>query len=113
MALALQLGNLYGLMGLVSLLVLPQLPTRRAAKTHIACLLAADVGHVGATAVAVGRDRFLDVTNWNAVAYGNIGITAALFVLRLAFLFDLLGGGGRPAPPTSTSKSNSKSKKAR
>jgi len=43
--------------------------------------LLADISHVGITAYVMGYDQVVDVTNWNAMAIGNIGVTVCIYCL--------------------------------
>ena len=58
----------------------------------IACAIA-DVGHLAVTYRVMGHGPFTDVTGWNAVAWGNIGITFGLLLTRLAYLGGWFGKG--------------------
>jgi hypothetical protein len=51
----------------------------------------ADAGHVGLTASAMGWDAFVDVGSWNALVWGNVGITAFLLLNRLAYFAGVFG----------------------
>ena len=55
----------------------------------VACAIA-DVGHVYVTYVGMGKD-FWDVANWNGLAWGNIGATGSLFVVRCLYLLGAFG----------------------
>lgn len=61
----------------------------------IACAIA-DVGHVYACYIGMGHEAFMDISNWSAVAWGNVGITTALFVTRLLYFAGLLGENRMP-----------------
>ena len=89
--LALQLGNCYGLIGLIGVGVLYATNEPIVVRNYIIACAIADVGHLWATYTVIGRESFLDVGGWNNVAWGNIGITAALFVFRVLYLMGLLG----------------------
>ena len=56
----------------------------------VACAIA-DVGHLWATYTVIGRANFVDVKAWNALAWGNIGITAFLLLTRLLYLSGAFG----------------------
>jgi len=58
---------------------------------YILALWIADIGHVGATFAIMGVDAFIDVRNWNAMTWGNIGATATLFACRTAYMLGLFG----------------------
>ena len=42
----------------------------------------------------MGWERFVDVAEWNALTWGNVGVTAALFGSRIVVLGGGLGGVG-------------------
>ncbi len=56
----------------------------------LACAIA-DVGHLWATYAVMGQKDFLDVQGWNAMGWGNIGITAGLLVTRTLYFVGALG----------------------
>ena len=56
----------------------------------LACAIA-DVGHMWATYAVMGQKDFLDITNWNAMAWGNIGVTVGLLITRVLYLAGILG----------------------
>ena len=89
--LALQLGNCYGLVGLIGVGVLYATSEPKVARNYILACAIADIGHLWATYVVIGHQNFMDVGNWNNMAWGNIGITASLFVFRVLYLMGLLG----------------------
>lgn len=89
---ALQLGNLYGLMCLLGLTILNTTSERKVVRGYIACLAVADVGHVLPTMYYLGQERVLDVGNWNGMAWGNIAATTALFATRLLYLAGVFDG---------------------
>ena len=63
----------------------------RVVRNYILACAIADVGHLWATYAVMGQKDFLDVMNWNAVAWGNIGITVALLITRVLYLAGMLG----------------------
>ena len=73
-------------MALVAFFILRQTYERSTVKTMITCLALADIGHVGSCLYIMGWDRFLDVGRWNAMAWGNIGVTILLFISRVSYL---------------------------
>ena len=89
--LTLQLGNLYGLLGMIGIGVLYFTSEVRVVRNYILACAIADVGHLWATYAVMGQKDFLDVTNWNAIAWGNIGITLALLITRVLYLTGVLG----------------------
>ena len=56
----------------------------------LACAIS-DIGHLWVTYTVMGHKDFLDVMNWNPMAWGNIGITAGLFVARMLYFMGLFG----------------------
>ena len=56
----------------------------------IACAIA-DLGHLWFTCAVMGFDDFIYLPGWNEMAWGNIGITAMLFVSRVLYLIGALG----------------------
>ena len=78
-------------MALLGIFILNSTTDVRVANAYIYALAIADVGHVGASAVVMGWDRVLDVGGWNAIAWGNVGITVGLFVVRGLYLGGAFG----------------------
>ena len=89
--LTLQLGNLYGLLGMIGIGVLYFTSDVRVVRNYILACAIADVGHLWATYAVMGQRDFMDVMNWNARAWGNIGITVALLTTRVLYLAGFLG----------------------
>lgn len=56
----------------------------------LACAIA-DIGHLYVTYAVMGWEDYVDLTNWNPLAWGNIGITAGLFVTRVLYLAGAFG----------------------
>lgn len=54
----------------------------------IACAIA-DVGHLAVTYHVMGHVKYVDVVNWNSMAWGNIGVTVFLFLVRVGYLLGL------------------------
>ena len=64
----------------------------------LACAIG-DVGHLLATYHVIGHANFVSVHHWNAVAWGNIGVTAFLLLVRLLYFVGVFGNDkavGRP-----------------
>ncbi|KAF4309597.1 hypothetical protein GTA08_BOTSDO02230 [Botryosphaeria dothidea] len=94
--LALQLGNAYLLLGMLGVFILNTTLDPPTVKAYLAALWLGDIGHVAITAWGLGLQGTLNFFNWNAVTWGNIGVTVGLFIIRsLYFLgfFDKQKGG--------------------
>lgn len=89
--LAFQLGNLYMLIALIGIFVLNTTTESRVVRGFIWACWIADIGHVGATALVMQGPDLMDIGNWNAMAWGNIGATTALFIVRSLYLAGFLG----------------------
>lgn len=90
-ALAYQLSNLYGLLFLLGVAVCYTTSEPKVLRNYLFCLAIADVSHVGLTAHVMGWDAFVDVGSWNALVWGNLGVTGFLFLNRLAYLAGFFG----------------------
>lgn len=60
-------------------------------RNYVIALWLADVGHVAVTCYGLEYERTVDIGNWNAMTWGNVGVTLALFATRTVYL---LGGFG-------------------
>ncbi|KAI9715427.1 MAG: hypothetical protein M1828_000847 [Chrysothrix sp. TS-e1954] len=89
--LAIQLGNLYLLLGLLGIGVLNTTSEPSVVHAYVWALWVGDIGHVAATVYSLGVDRSMDVGSWNGMAWGNIGVTCMLFLVRSAYMAGLLG----------------------
>ncbi|KAH6697063.1 hypothetical protein F5X68DRAFT_1870 [Plectosphaerella plurivora] len=87
---ALQLGNLYMLMAMVGLAVLSTTSEIKVVRNYVIALWVADLGHIYASYLAMG-DAFFDVARWNAMAWGNVGMTLFLCLTRSGWLLGLFG----------------------
>ena len=90
--LALQLGNCYGLVGLISLGVLYYTNEATVVRNYLLACAIGDVGHLASTYWVIGHSNFVGFRGWNATAWGNIGFTAFLLVTRILYL---AGGFGK------------------
>ncbi|KAJ5162180.1 hypothetical protein N7492_007572 [Penicillium capsulatum] len=99
-ALALQLVNLYSLMFLVGVGVLHSTSEPKVVRNYFVGLAIADVGHIYATYLAMGWDAFIDIGAWNALTWGNIGVTGFLFVNRIAHLMGMFEPAKAPKVPS-------------
>ncbi|KAG9240176.1 hypothetical protein BJ878DRAFT_313224 [Calycina marina] len=74
---AYQLANIYLLLGMVGVAVLYSTTEVKVVKNYVIALWLADIGHVGITGWVMGYSQVADVANWNAMAWGNIGVTVS------------------------------------
>lgn len=72
---ALQLGNIYLLLAMIGIAVLYTTSEARVVRNYVIALWLADIGHVAVTCYVMEYERMIDVANWNAMAWGNIGAT--------------------------------------
>jgi hypothetical protein len=75
---ALQLGNIYFLLAMVGIAVLYTTTEARVVRNYVIALWLADIGHVAVTCWVMDHESLTDVANWNAMAWGNIGVTASI-----------------------------------
>ncbi|KAI9793591.1 MAG: hypothetical protein M1833_000736 [Piccolia ochrophora] len=87
----LQLGSLYLLMAFVAIAIFYTTTEVKVVRAYVFALLLGDIGHLGMTYYVLGFDQFADIRGWNAMAWGNIGITMGLFITRTSYLLGLLG----------------------
>ena len=45
------------------------------APVQVIALLIADVTHIAVTSYGLGLEKTLDVTHWNPMTWGNVGVT--------------------------------------
>lgn len=60
-------------------------------RNYLVVLAIGDIGHLWATYIGMGHANYVDVGNWNKLAWGNIGFTFFLFVTRIGYLSGLFG----------------------
>ncbi|KAL7822807.1 hypothetical protein V8C26DRAFT_387533 [Trichoderma gracile] len=102
-----QLGNMYLAMCFVGLALFRTTSEARVIRSYLVALLLADAGHVGFTWYGMGTDRFMDVSGWNAMAWGNLGATLFLAFTRIAYLSGMFGPD-RHGPAAITMQQKSK-----
>ncbi|PTB70519.1 hypothetical protein BBK36DRAFT_1165043 [Trichoderma citrinoviride] len=102
-----QLGNMYLAMCFVGLALFRTTSEARVIRSYLVALLLADAGHVGFTWYGMGTDRFMDVSGWNAMAWGNLGATLFLAFTRIAYLSGMFGPD-RHGPAAITTQKKSK-----
>ena len=89
--LALQLGNVYGLVGMIGVGVLYSTSEAIVVRNYLIACAIADVGHLYAIYHVIGHANFVDVRGWNQMAWGNIGVTAFLLLVRLMYFWGVFG----------------------
>lgn len=89
--LALQLGNVYGLIGMIGIGVLYATNEPKVVRNYMVACAIADIGHLWVTCAVMGFNDFCDVLGWNEMAWGNIGVTAMLFASRMLYLVGAFG----------------------
>ncbi|KAK4691484.1 hypothetical protein P7C71_g5526, partial [Lecanoromycetidae sp. Uapishka_2] len=88
---ALQLGNVYGLLAMIGVGILYTTTEPKVVRNFLLACAVADVGHLYVTYIVMGQEDFLDFQGWNQMAWGNIGITAGLLLVRVLYLTGALG----------------------
>ena len=99
--LALQLGNMFGLVSLIGLAILYGASEMGVVRKYLAACAIGDVGHLWAVYTGMGHKKFFDMQTWNDYAWGSIGFTSFLLACRTLYLTGNLGqdsmeGGTRP-----------------
>jgi hypothetical protein len=67
--------------------------TPRLARGYLLIVACADVGHIYSVYSGLGSDLFFDVVKWNDMVWGHVGVSAFLFVNRLATAAGVFGSG--------------------
>lgn len=80
---AYQLGNVYLLLGLVGVGVLHATTESKVVRNYIIALWLGDIGHILLTYIVLQPEKFLDIANWNAMTWGNVGVTVSITSFRL------------------------------
>lgn len=73
--LAWQLGNMYLLMAFIGLAVLLTTSEIKVVRSYLVALWLGDVGHIAFTCYGMGKERIMNPSEWNPLAWGNIGFT--------------------------------------
>lgn len=87
-----QLGNMYLLMALMGVAILSSTSEPKVLRNYFIALAIGDLGHLYVTYLGTGWLYFVDISQWNAMAWGNIGVTSFLLVNRLAYFLGMFGG---------------------
>ncbi|KAL7657875.1 hypothetical protein ACMYSQ_004019 [Aspergillus niger] len=92
LSLAYQLSNIYFLLALLGIALIHSTSEPKVLRSYLVCLAVADLTHILAAGYAMGWERFVDIAGWNALTWGNVGVTAGLFLSRVVVLAGGLGG---------------------
>ncbi|KAF3201085.1 hypothetical protein TWF106_003038 [Orbilia oligospora] len=87
----LSLGNVFLLIAVAQFLCCHVSNESRIARSYVFLLVLADYGHIWATYKGIGYDLFMSPLAWNDTTAGNIGASAVLNVIRIAYLSGLFG----------------------
>lgn len=63
-------------------------------KKYLVAVALADFGHIYATYAALGDDYFWDVSKWNDMIWGNVGVSVFLNINRWLTVLGLFGKVG-------------------
>ncbi|KZT61810.1 hypothetical protein CALCODRAFT_427137 [Calocera cornea HHB12733] len=89
-----QLGNCYGLLGLISSFVFRAVrdtlkdnpwAQERIVAASLSALAVADITHILITLLALPPDIRFDIAKWNAMTWGNVPTVVVLFAGRMAW----------------------------
>lgn len=89
-----QLGNMYLLIALVGVAILSSTSEPKVVRNYFIALAIGDLGHLYVTYLGTGWSYLFNVSQWNAMAWGNIGMTSFLLVNRLAYFLGMFGDTG-------------------
>lgn len=78
-------------MAMVGVAVLSTTSEPKVIRNYFIALAIGDLGHLYVTYLGTGWAYFVDITQWNAMAWGNIGVTSFLLVNRLAYFMGMFG----------------------
>jgi hypothetical protein len=60
---------------MIGVAVLYSTTEAKVVRNYVIALWLADIGHVVITCYVMGGEQAIDIANWNAMAWGNIGAT--------------------------------------
>lgn len=100
LSVTLQLGNVFLLLAAIALICCFT-PHAEIARRYLIVVAFADLGHIYAAYCGLGDKLFWDLSQWNDVAWGNIGVSAFLHVNRW---LTVAGVFGKLGPATNASK---------
>ncbi len=97
LSLSLQIGNVLLLLAFMAL-ICSWTQHADISKKYLVAVALADFGHIYASYASLGDQIFWDVSKWNDMVWGSVGISAFLNVNRWATVLGLFGAiGGRKA----------------
>lgn len=70
-------------------------------RNYLIALGIADLSHIYCVYLGLGREHVFHAGSWNALTWGNLGVTAFLFLNRIGYLFGLFG---KPSFPSQQSR---------
>jgi hypothetical protein len=93
LAMTLQIGNVYALLAALAIICCftthSEIPRR-----YLLVVAFADLGHIYSYFPALGSKVFWDVTQWNGMVWGGVGVSLFLHLNRLCTLAGLYGKMG-------------------
>jgi hypothetical protein len=98
--LAWQLGNAYLLLGILGVFILNTTTELKVVRAYLFALWLGDIGHVGLTLYAMGWEASMNTGAWTPVVWGNVGITAYLFLIRSFYFMGAFDGDDEEAKET-------------
>lgn len=63
---------------MVGIAVLYTTTETKVIKNYVIALWLADIGHVAVTCYGLEYERTVDIGNWNAMTWGNVGVTVSV-----------------------------------
>ena len=82
---------MYGLAALLDVVVYYTTTEPKMVRNFLIACAVGDVGHLAVTYHVMGHRDFFNVTAWNSMAWGSVGGTIALLLLRVGYLMGWLG----------------------
>lgn len=89
--LAYSIGSLFLLLAGLNILCLAISRDVRVSRYFLVLLACADLGHLYANYLGMGKDHFWNFAEYNEVMVGNVWITIFLFVNRVSTLLGIFG----------------------
>ena len=89
--LALQLVNMYGVIGMIEAVVLYTTSEPKVVHRFLLGCAIGDLGHLAAVISVMGIEDATNVRAWNDLAWGGIGFTILILAIRVLYLMGFLG----------------------